>query len=341
MYRLAASVLLISSIAFAQTQNSSTPQPESKAPSSITLPAPNKSDAKPASVPESAPVITLNGLCPGNTGPATGPDCKKVVTRAEFEKLVGTLNPDMPQNNRGMLASQYAKALVLAGIADHEGIAETQHFKDMMAYMRTQILATEVVNQAREKAKPTAGEVDSYYKQHQQDYEQAAFKRLYIPKSGPSLKAGEKAPTEAELKAEADRIRARAVAGEDFDKIEKEIYSKAGIKTPPPPTSIPNWRRNMIPPAQASIFDMKTGEVSQPIVQPEGIYIYKLESKKTIPLSEVRAQIESQLESEKLRTNLEGVLAKVKPELNDAYFGTPTGVPSAEASTPSRSAAHK
>ena len=145
---------------------------------------------------------------------------------------------------------------------------------------------------------------------------------MFIPKANPSLKEGTKQPTEAELKAEADKMRTRAVAGEDFDKLQKEIYDSTGIKTPPPPTSIPNWRRTMVPPTQASIFDMKPGEVSQPIVQPEGIYIYKLESKKPVPLNEVRAKIEPTLQGEKLRTSLESVFNSVKPELNENYFGT-------------------
>ena len=133
-------------------------------------------------------MITLQGLCPGTTGPATGTDCKTIITRAQFEKLVGTLNPDMPKNSQQMLAEQYSKAMILQSLAERQGIPETQHFKDMMDYMRTQILASEVVTQAKDKAKPTPAEVQEYYTKHQQDYEQAALKRLFIPKSKPSLK---------------------------------------------------------------------------------------------------------------------------------------------------------
>jgi parvulin-like peptidyl-prolyl isomerase len=322
MYRLILCLFLLSSLAFSQTgkpgaaaQSAPPASGTSNAPSSITLPV------IPQEVPESGPVITLKGLCPGSTGPATGPDCKTVITRAEFEKLVNTLNPEMPKNSQQMLAEQYAKALVLQDLAERQHLPETQHFKDMMDYMRTQILASEVVNQAKEKAKPTPAEVQDYYDKHKSDYEQAAFKRLFIPKSKPSLKEDTKQPTDTALKLEADKMRARAANGEDFDKLQKEIYENAGLKTPPPPTSIPNWRRTMVPPTQVSIFDLKSGEVSQPIVQPEGIYIYKLESKKTVPLNDVRAEIEQTMQNEKLRNSLEAVFNGVKPELNENYFG--------------------
>jgi parvulin-like peptidyl-prolyl isomerase len=337
MYRLTVCLVLLSSLAFSQTAkpgSTSAPQTanpgaeSSKPQSSSTLPV------IPQDVPPSGAVITLQGLCPGTSGPATGTDCKTIITREQFEKLVGTLNPDMPKNSQQMLAEQYAKAMVLQSLAERQHIPETQHFKDMMDYMRTQILASEVVTQAKDKAKPTSAEVQEYYTKHQPDYEQAALKRLFIPKSKPSLKEGAKQPTDAELKLDADKMRTRAAAGEDFDKLQKEIYDSTGIKTPPPPTSIPNWRRTMVPPTQAAIFDLKPGEVSQPIVQPEGIYIYKLESKKTVPLNEVRAEIEQTLQNEKLRNTLESVFNSVKPQLNENYFGTQNAPKPAASSSP-------
>jgi parvulin-like peptidyl-prolyl isomerase len=335
MYRLTLFLFLLSSLAFSQTakpgaaaQSAPPATGPSTTQSSSTLPV------IPQEVPESGAVITLKGLCPGSTGPTTGADCKTVVTRAEFEKLVSTLNPAMPKDSQKMLAEQYAKALVLQDLAERQHLPETQHFKDMMQYMRTQLLAAEVVNQAKDKAKPAPAEVQDYYDKHKTNYEQAAFKRLFIPKSSPSLKQDTKQPTEAELKLEADKMRTRAAAGEDFDKLEKEVYEKTGIKTPPPPTSIPNWRRNMVPPTQASIFDLKPGEVSQPIVQAEGIYIYKLESMKTVPLTDVRAEIEQTIQNEKLRTSLESVFNDVKPELNESYFGGHNAPKPAASSSP-------
>ena len=236
MYRLIFSVLLLSSFAFSQAAkpgSAGTPQTANPAAEPHAAQPSNTLQVIPQDVPESGAVITLQGLCPGTSGPSTGADCKTIITRADFEKLINTLNPEMPQNSRQMLAQQYARALVLQNMAERQHIQDTQHFKDMMEFMRTQVLAQELVKEAQDKAKPTAAEIDEYYKQHQPDYEQAALKRLFIPKSKPSLKADEKQPSDAELKLEADKFRARAAAGEDFDKLEKEIYEASGMKTPP------------------------------------------------------------------------------------------------------------
>src|SRR5437016_1662282 len=65
------------------------------------------------------PVITVNGVCDQGAGAA---DCKTVVTRAEFEKIVNALQPNMPKQQQKALANQYAMALLLAGKAHEQGL---------------------------------------------------------------------------------------------------------------------------------------------------------------------------------------------------------------------------
>ena len=116
MYRLMLCLLLFSALSFSQAgQPGSSAAPQSApAATGSTSSQPSQSlPVIPQDVPSSGAVITLQGLCPGTTGPATSADCKTIITRAQFEKLVGTLNPDMPKNSQQMLAEQYAKAMIL------------------------------------------------------------------------------------------------------------------------------------------------------------------------------------------------------------------------------------
>ena len=41
-------------------------------------------------------------------------------------------------------------------------------------------------------------------------------------------------PTDEEVKAEGEKIKTRLAAGEDFDKLQKEIYTTRGYQAPPP-----------------------------------------------------------------------------------------------------------
>jgi parvulin-like peptidyl-prolyl isomerase len=133
------------------------------------------------------------------------------------------------------------------------------------------------------------------------------------------------------MKAEADKLRARAAAGEDFSKLEAEAYQAAGFKTTPPQVKMTKVRRNALPPTQATVFDLKTGDVSPVITDMSGYYIYKVGEKDTIPLAQVHDEIFGSLKSQRLQDSMQAVQQSATPTLNDDYFGagpaTPQGMP--------------
>lgn len=282
-------------------------------------------------VPPNAPVITLHGLCPdkpAGTDPKS-PDCQTVVTRADFEHLVQTLAPTMPPSAKQQLAGDYSRMLVLSEEARKRGLDKTARFNDILSFMKMRILAQELLANVQEKAKPTQAEIEKYYQDNQAKYQELTLKRLFIPRNPPAAddkKAGEpKAKTDAELQAEGERMRARLAAGEDFDKVQKEAYEAAGFKTPPPPTTIPNWRHDAVPPQQQQLFELKKGELSKVIVEPAGAYAYRVEETTTSPLEQVKPEIESQLANQHMQQQMEALTGTIKPEINQAYFRGMTG----------------
>lgn len=277
-----------------------------------------------ADLPPTAPVITIPGFCPDapKGTDAKSPHCKTVVTKAAFEKLIDTLNPKMPPQARQNVANDYAKILVLSDEAKKQGLEDTQHYKDLVKFIQMQVAAQEMLRHVQEETKPTPADIDKYYKDNASKYEEISLKRVFIPRNSPTAKPEDKKPTDEELKAEGDKVRAQLASGADFDKVQKDIYEQKGYKTPPPPTTIPNWRRDAVPPQQASLFDLKAGELSPVSVEPAGVYIYKVESKKDIPLDQVRAEIESQLGAQKMRAKMDELTQSIKPELNQEYFSS-------------------
>jgi hypothetical protein len=136
------------------------------------------------------------------------------------------------------------------------------------------------------------------------------------------------------MKKLADAMRARAVAGEDFEKLQKEVYAGSGLKTPVPFTTIGKTIRANLPVSQRSVVDLKPGEVSPVFDEAAGYYIYKLISKESPPLEQVRAEILSGLQNQKLADSMQAVGDAASTELNEAYFG-PAPAPPAPAG-PSR-----
>lgn len=313
--------LLLCCIAQAQTAPA-TPPP--MAPPSLRSPS---EQAAASEIPPTAPVITLTGLCPdapAGTDPKS-PDCKTVITKAQFEKLIDTLNPKMPPQARQNVAAEYAKMLVLSAEAKKRGLENTDRYKLLLTFVKMQVAAQELIRTVQEQTKPSDAEVQKYYDDNAAKYQEISLKRIFIPRNNPTAKPTDPRPTDDELKAEGEKIKSRLAAGEDFDKIEKEIYDQKGYKVSPPPTSIPNMRRDTVPPTQTSLFDLKQGDLSAVMVEPAGAYIYKVVEKTMIPLDKVKPEIESQLGNQRLRSEMETLTSSIKPELNEAYFRNLSG----------------
>ena len=279
-----------------------------------------------ADLPPTAPVIVLKGFCP--TAPkGTDPKsdaCITIITKAQFEKLVDTVNPKLPPQARQSLANDYAKMLVLSNEAKKRGLQDTQHFRDFMAFMKLQVASQELIRNIQEKTKPTAAEIQRYYDEKKPDYEEISLKRVFIPRNSPTAKPDDKKPTDDDLKAEGLKVRERLAKGEDFDAVQKDVYTTKGYTTPPPPTSIPDWRQGSVPPSQKFLFDLKQGELSDVSVEAAGAYVYRVEEKKTIPLDAVKTDIETQLSRKKIQDKMDALISSAKPEFNPAYFhGSP------------------
>ncbi len=60
-----------------------------------------KSPATPAPADASEPVITIENLCPN---PKPGAECKTVITRGEFERILGAVRPNLPPGARMQIA---------------------------------------------------------------------------------------------------------------------------------------------------------------------------------------------------------------------------------------------
>lgn len=312
MIKALVSSVLLCSIAYAQAA----PAPSAQAPKPPASPAA-------AELPPTAPVITIQGFCPGTSAAEKkSPDCKTVITKAEFEKLIDTLNPKMPPQARQSVANDYAKMLVFADDAKRRGLEDTPRFKELVKFITMQVAAQELVRSIQEQTKPSPAEVEKYYHDNASKYEEVSLKRIFIPRNNPNAKPTDPKPTDEDLKKEGEKARAEIAAGADFDKVQKEIYDAKGYKTPPPPTTIPNWRKDSVPPAQASLFELKQGDLSQVMVEPAGAYVYKVMEKKTIPLDTVKMEIESRLGNDQMRSKMEELTSSVRSELNEAYFRT-------------------
>jgi hypothetical protein len=306
-------VLLLSCLTFAQTAAKPQPAPTPQAPA-----APAE---KPADVP-AADAIVINGFCPGTQ--ATGADCKTEIAKADLDKLTEAVGA--PDARKRELANAYARALVESKLAEERGLDKKPQTQQFLKLVQMQALAQVFERDIREEAaKVPQSDIDKYYADHAAQYEQADLQRIFIPKMPPNP---QEKVDEAVVKAEGAKIAAAAKApNADFAKLQKQAYEDLKLTATPPPTDLKDYRRDRLPAAQAKAFDANAGEVSEPIDDAGGIYIYKVLSKKKLTQPEVEADIKRTLEQERGQAMMQKLVGNIKLNYNEAYFGGPSGPP--------------
>jgi hypothetical protein len=348
-----------------------TPPPAPAAPVGGAMPmaqAPAAPADTSASVPADAAVITVNGVCPAQPKPAaakgtaatpaaaakpaakaTG-DCKTVITKAEFEKLANGVAPNITPQLKRQLASVLPRFIAMSAEAKKKGLDKTPRFEETVKFAKMQILTNELQRSIQEEAaKVPPADVEKYYKEHPETFEQFNLDRLFVPRTkqgdaaevkdedekdekDAKLTDEQQKAKQAEEKAKADQaeqamtkmaeeLRARAAAGEDFAKLQKEAFDAAGMKIDSPTVNLPNVRRTGLPPGHAAVFELKAGDVSQVINDSGGHYIYKVKGKEQIALDQAKNEIHSTLQNQRTREMMDKVNNSFKAETNEAYFG--------------------
>jgi PPIC-type PPIASE domain len=312
-----------------------------------------------ASVPPSAPVITIDGICdtpaktaagttakPAATAKTVASGCKTVITKAQFDAMANNLAPNITPQLKKQLAAVLPRLMAMAEEAKKQGLENTPQYKERVKFNRMQILAQELQQKMQEQAaKVPEADIEKYYKDHPEMFEQASVERVFVPRmkqiepeklqDEKEAKAGDQQQKEAAEKAKqeegekamtklADDLRARAAGGEDFLKLQKEAFEAAGMKIESPTVTLPNIRRSGLPPAHAAVFDLKAGEVSQVISDSGGHYIYKVVSKNEMTVDQAKTEIQGKLQTERMKEEMDKLNNSFKVETNEAYFGPPT-----------------
>jgi hypothetical protein len=298
--------LVLAGAAFSQTPSPALPTP------------PGATTASPAATPSVPPetvVAEVNG---------------KKYTAAEVDKLVTTLPPQLQTAAHADLKRALGYVLMmkdLAEMAEKAHLEERSPLKEQMEYNRLTALSQAEINEVHNNQVEVRSEdQEKYYKDHPEKYEEAKVKVIYIafsPKSRPGTDP-DKAPkgvSEEEAKAKIEDLQKQIASGADFGKLakensnDKESAAKDGDfgvikRTSPYPDAIKN-----------AVFALKPGQVSEPVRQPNGFYLVRLESTRLQPYQEVRTQIFEELKTKGFNDWMQGLQKRFEVKVeNQAYF---------------------
>jgi len=187
-------------------------------------------------------VITISGLCDNPpTDKVAASNCITVITRAEFEKVIGAVQPNMKVRAQREFATRYATALVMAKKAEQMGLDKGANFEEQMKVARIQILSQELKKAVeRQVSQISDTDVENYYRANTPSFEEAEMERIYVPRTQDSPVPSDKTLNDTDKQQQlqralqmmrelAEKLRARAVLGEDFSNLQAEAYKIAGI----------------------------------------------------------------------------------------------------------------
>ncbi len=288
-------VLLLASFGLAQT-------PAKPGPTSTETKPPAEPEVKPSDV-----VLTIGS---------------ENFTKEQFEALLKAVPPQFAQAARQMgkkqFAAQYGMMLGLARTAEREHMDKGINFE----FQRMQLLAQIAFQQISQRNQVISDEqVKAYYTAHQGEFQQATVRGIYVALNPPKGKDGKdpKARTEDEAKALALQLRDKIVKGADFAEVAKESSEEA--ETAAKGGDLGTVRRGQLPPnIEKAVFALKAKEVSQPVAEATGFYLFKMEDLRATTQEEATPQIRQKLQEAATVGTLDKVKAEFPVKYNDNYF---------------------
>jgi peptidyl-prolyl cis-trans isomerase C len=262
--------------------------------------------------------------------PAKVPDDKVVAeidhkkyTAGEVRAMIAGFTKQAQQFYMINPVNALQQALVMRYLADEatkKGLDKQSPNKELLEFLRVQTMTQIALSDYADHVAIPAAEQQKYYSEHAADFEQAKVRVIYIAFSGGQVKSGVKVRTEAEAKAKIEDLGKQLAAGADFAKVAKETSDDKESAEKGGEWGIIRHNSNFPPEVLKAIFALKAGEVSQPVKQPNGFYLLKVDEFSKQPYDEVANQIFEQMKGAIVRTWIDGINKRFTVKVEDSDF---------------------
>lgn len=279
--------------------------------------------AQPARPPAAAPASALPEV-PPETVVATFADGQK-LTAGELKSFLAVMPPNMQQSamrDRRAFVQQFALMRRLAEMAEQAKLDQRSPTRESLAYNRMYLLMNAQLREVMAGINISPADAQAYYNQARDRFAQVKVKAIYIPFAAD--KTGDpKRLTEAEAQARIASLRSEIVAGADFVKMVKE-NSQDEISAAKDGDFGTIRRTDNLPEGiRAAIFSLKTGEVSEPVKQPNGFYLFRAQEISAQPYSEVQEEIIKELKQARFKQWMDEAVSSLNFKIQNEDFVGP------------------
>jgi len=272
----------------------------------------------------------------------------KDVTAADVQKILELGQPDFLKqyqtNPQGALMNWYVM-LQLGREGERLKLDQASPLKEQFETIKSNLLASAMLNYELNSYPVSAEMVETYFNAHHAQYEQAHFKAIYIRfkpaenrSPGTSAEAMQRAAQEALAATLTERSEADAAAlaaeivkqlraGADFSKL-VETYSEDKIsQAKGGDFGVVKIGGTYPEDFRKSIMALEKGAIGDPIRQPTGYYIVRVEEKGVAPIDQVRTEITETSRQQHLTQWMQDMNARFNPVIKDPSFFAPKQQP--------------
>ncbi|MEP7354162.1 MAG: peptidylprolyl isomerase [Acidobacteriota bacterium] len=266
----------------------------------------------------------------------------KNVTRADIDKIKQIAPPQLLQilqaNPQAALLNWYL-IQYLGDLGQQRKLDERSPFKEQFQAMKSEALAQAVVGDESNTYPVPAADIKAFYDQHKTEYQQSKIKAIYVSYK-PQISGAGTSPAELEAAAKAallggkreepDALRLaidlvqKLRAGGDFAKLAAEFSDDADSKTKGGDFGVIKGTSQFPEDFKKIVLDMKEGAISDPIKQPAGYYVVRVEEKAERSMTDMNSEIVASIRDTHTKQWLVDLQKQFQPEIKDpSYFMQP------------------
>jgi peptidyl-prolyl cis-trans isomerase C len=304
--------------------------------------------AAPAMFAQTTPAATAPATAPTASAAKPAADADPVVMSAgsltvhksEFEAAVKTLPAEYQQfalgPGRKQFADDYLRMRLLATEGMKNGLQNDPEVLNQLNLMRENLVATAELKKIDTGITVSDAEIQKAYSENTKEYEQVKARHILIATKGsPAAQKGKKELTDDEAKAKAEAIRAKILAGANFDELAKTESDDTGSGARGGDLGS-FGHGQMVPEFEEAAFKAKAGEIPPVVKTQFGYHIIKVEAHDSTPLAQVRDTLEKNVKQKKLHAALDAMKDAAHPVYDEVYFAAPPA-PAAPAAAPDAS----
>ncbi len=257
----------------------------------------------------------------------------KKLTYGELESYLTALGPEKKAAalaSRHDLIRQYALQRRLVELAEKDKLDQISPYKEALELSRRIVLIEAEINYKTLHLEVTPDDQKKYYDTHKDRYTEVKLQTIYLGFTSDEVakENPKKYRNEAQAKALALKVRAGIKSQEDFIKAVLEYSEDESSKARNGEFGVVH-ASDTVPTEDVKkiIFALKNGEISEPVLQQNGFYLFRADSVGLRPYADVKDDIYTELKDKAGREWMDALQRSLSVKEENQQFFNPAASP--------------